>query len=56
VGKPQVLTSEIDGKVHEPVDRVTVDVPEEYLGVVTQLLVVPRVSSSVYLEAMQMGR
>ena len=38
VGKPQVLTREIDGKLHEPVDRVTVDVPEEYLGVVTQLL------------------
>ena len=38
VGKPQVLTREIDGKVHEPVDRVTVDVPEEFLGVITQLL------------------
>src|ERR671910_404853 len=38
VGKPQVLTREIDGRVHEPVDRVTVDVPEEYLGVVTQLM------------------
>jgi GTP-binding protein TypA/BipA len=38
VGKPQVLTREIDGRVHEPVDRVTVDVPEEYTGVVTQLL------------------
>jgi GTP-binding protein len=38
VGKPQVLTREIDGRLHEPVDRVTVDVPEEYLGVVTQLL------------------
>jgi GTP-binding protein len=38
VGKPQVLTREIDGRVHEPVDRMTVDVPEEYLGVVTQLL------------------
>jgi GTP-binding protein len=38
VGKPQVLTREIDGVRHEPVDRVTVDVPEEYLGVVTQLL------------------
>ncbi len=35
VGKPQVLTREIDGKVHEPVDRLTVDVPEEFLGVVT---------------------
>ncbi|HEX8804578.1 MAG TPA: translational GTPase TypA [Acidimicrobiales bacterium] len=38
VGKPQVLTREVDGAVHEPVDRVTVDAPEEYLGVVTQLL------------------
>jgi GTP-binding protein len=38
VGKPQVLTKEIDGKVHEPVDRLTIDVPEDYLGVVTQLL------------------
>ncbi|HEX6567729.1 MAG TPA: translational GTPase TypA [Acidimicrobiales bacterium] len=42
VGKPQVLTREIDGRVHEPVDRVTVDVPEEYLGVVTQLLALRR--------------
>ncbi len=40
VGKPQVLTREIDGKIHEPVDRVTVDVPEDYLGVVQQLLAV----------------
>jgi GTP-binding protein len=38
VGKPQVLTREVEGVVHEPVDRVTVDAPEEYLGVVTQLL------------------
>ena len=38
VGKPEVVTREIDGKRHEPVDRVTIDVPEEYLGVVTQLL------------------
>ena len=38
VGKPQVVTREVDGKVHEPVERVSVDVPEEYLGVVTQLL------------------
>jgi len=42
VGKPQVLTREIDGVVHEPVDRVTVDVPEDYLGVVTQLLALRR--------------
>jgi GTP-binding protein len=37
VGKPQVVTREIDGRLHEPVERVSVDVPEEYLGVVTQL-------------------
>jgi len=38
VGKPVVLTKEIDGKVHEPVERVTIDVPDEHLGAVTQLL------------------
>ncbi len=38
VGKPQVVTQEIDGKVHEPVERVTIDVPEEHLGAITQLL------------------
>jgi GTP-binding protein len=37
VGKPQVVTRIVDGEVHEPVERVSVDVPEEYLGVVTQL-------------------
>ncbi|ACQ79382.1 GTP-binding protein TypA [Beutenbergia cavernae DSM 12333] len=38
VGKPQVVTREIDGRTHEPVERMTIDVPEEYLGSVTQLL------------------
>ncbi|MDQ3676308.1 MAG: translational GTPase TypA [Actinomycetota bacterium] len=38
VGKPQVLTREIDGHLCEPVERVAIDVPEEYVGVVTQLL------------------
>ena len=38
VGKPQVVTRIIDGRVHEPVERLTVDVPEVYVGVVTQLL------------------
>jgi GTP-binding protein len=38
VGKPEVLTRELEGKLHEPVERVAIDVPEEYLGVVTQLL------------------
>ena len=37
VGKPQVVTREIDGEVHEPVERVSIDAPEEYLGVLTQL-------------------
>jgi GTP-binding protein len=38
VGKPEVVTREVAGKVHEPMERVTIDVPEEYLGVVTQML------------------
>ena len=38
VGKPQVVTREVNGKLHEPVERLTVDVPEDYVGVVTQLL------------------
>jgi GTP-binding protein len=38
VGKPQVVTREINGKLHEPVERLTIDVPEDYVGVVTQLL------------------
>jgi GTP-binding protein len=38
VGKPQVLRREIDGRVHEPVERLSIDIPEEYVGVVTQLL------------------
>jgi GTP-binding protein len=38
VGQPQVLTREIRGKVHEPVERLAIDVPEDYVGVVTQLI------------------
>jgi GTP-binding protein len=38
VGKPEVVRREIDGTVHEPVESLTIDVPEEYVGVVTQLL------------------
>jgi GTP-binding protein len=38
VGKPQVVTREIDGTVCEPVERMSVDIPDEYVGVVTQLL------------------
>ena len=38
VGKPQVVTRTIDGELHEPVERLAIDAPEEYLGVITQLL------------------
>src|SRR4051812_31608807 len=38
VGKPQVVEREIDGKRHEPVEHLTIDVPEDFMGVVTQLL------------------
>jgi len=38
VGKPQVVVREIDGVRHEPVERLTIDVPEEYVGVITQML------------------
>jgi len=38
VGKPQVVTREIDGKVHEPVEHVTIDTPEEFVGNITTLL------------------
>ncbi|GAA1765796.1 translational GTPase TypA [Luedemannella helvata] len=38
VGKPQVVTREIDGKTCEPVERLTIDAPEEHLGAITQLL------------------
>ena len=42
VGKPQVVVREIDGRAHEPVERMTIDVPEDYVGVVTQLLALRR--------------
>jgi GTP-binding protein len=38
VGKPQVVTRLVDGKLHEPMERLTVDAPEDYLGVLTQLM------------------
>ncbi|AXE88410.1 MULTISPECIES: translational GTPase TypA [unclassified Streptomyces] len=38
VGKPQVVTKDVDGKVYEPVERMTIDVPEEHMGAVTQLM------------------
>jgi len=38
VGKPQVVTREVDGALHEPIERLSIDVPEEFLGVVIQML------------------
>jgi GTP-binding protein len=38
VGKPQVVTREIEGRLHEPVERMSVDAPDEYVGVITQLM------------------
>ena len=38
VGKPQVVTKRVDGKIHEPFEHLTIDSPEEYLGAITQLL------------------
>jgi GTP-binding protein len=38
VGKPQVVTREVDGELHEPMERLSIDVPEDFLGVVTQML------------------
>jgi GTP-binding protein len=42
VGKPQVVTRQIGGRMHEPVERLTIDSPEDYLGIITQLLAVRR--------------
>ena len=38
VGKPQVVVKQVNGKVHEPFEHLTIDAPEEYLGAITQLL------------------
>jgi len=42
VGKPDVVTRTIDGKLHEPFERLSIDTPEDYLGSVTQLLAARR--------------
>jgi GTP-binding protein len=38
VGKPKVVTREVNGKIHEPIERLAIDVPDDYLGTVTQLM------------------
>lgn len=40
VGKPRVVTRQVDGKTHEPYEHLTIDTPEEHLGAITQLLAV----------------
>jgi GTP-binding protein len=42
VSKPTVVTREIDGKLHEPVELLVIDIPEDFIGVVSQLLAVRR--------------
>ncbi|MYE32122.1 MAG: translational GTPase TypA [Chloroflexi bacterium] len=42
VGRPEVVTREVNGRLHEPVEALSVDIPEEYLGIVTQLLALRR--------------
>ena len=38
VGKPQVVTKEVDGVLHEPMELMTIDIPEEHMGAITQLM------------------
>ncbi|MFE5025264.1 translational GTPase TypA [Streptomyces sp. NPDC056656] len=38
VGKPEVVTKQVNGKTHEPIERMTIDSPEEHLGAITQLM------------------
>jgi GTP-binding protein len=55
VSRPEVIVKEIDGAKHEPVERVTVDVPDEYVGVVTQV-VSPRKGRIAELKPGETGR
>ena len=55
VGRPEVVTRQIDGRLHEPVDALAVDIPEEFVGVITQLLA-PRKGRSVQMVNHGTGR
>ena len=55
VSRPEVITKEIDGKKHEPLEAGTIDVPDEYVGAVTQALA-PRKGRVVNLEQGDSGR
>ena len=48
VGKPQVVTQLIDGKVHEPTELLAIDAPEDYVGALTQLLALRKAASSTW--------
>jgi GTP-binding protein len=49
VGKPQVVTREIDGTLHEPVERLSIDVPADFMGVVSQLLALRKASMEQFV-------
>lgn len=55
VSRPEVITKDVDGELHEPVERVTVDVPDEYVGAVTQV-VAPRKGRIAELKPGESGR
>jgi GTP-binding protein len=55
VSRPEVIVKEIDGTKHEPVERVTVDIPDEYVGAVTQV-VSPRKGRIAELKPAEAGR
>ena len=55
VSRPEVITKEIDGKKHEPLEAGTIDVPDEYVGAVTQALA-PRKGRVTNLEPGDSGR
>ena len=56
VGRPTVVTKEIDGKLHEPVERVTIDTPGEYVGTLTQALATRRAGWRTWCTTTPAGR
>ncbi len=55
LSKPEVVTREIDGKLHEPMERLHIDVPEEYIGAVTEKLA-PRLGRMLQMDSPRGGR
>lgn len=56
VSRPEVITKEVNGKKHEPLESGTCDVPDEYVGAVTQALAPRKVASPIYDLAMPIAR